>query len=340
MQAALFNSPHNINLVDYPLTKLEPDQLLVKVGACGICGTDFHIYKGHAPVKAPVILGHEFAGEIAEIGKDVKSFSIGDKVAVNPNIHCGYCEYCRMGKINLCNNLKALGVTINGGLAQYSIVPVSQAYHLPKDFPLRHAAFAEPLSCCIHGIDQADIKVGNKVVIIGAGTIGLLMIQLAILKGSSKIIVLDPVPEKRKLALDLNADYVFDPFEEKLVQKVKEVTSGGAEVVIECVGNEAAAQTSLNLVRRGGTIVIFGLASDESYLKFNLQSSFHNELTIKTSLLNPYTFQTAVDLLVTKKIKVDLFHSNYFSLEDEKLISVFNNNGDKSIIKHMLIPNN
>jgi 2-desacetyl-2-hydroxyethyl bacteriochlorophyllide A dehydrogenase len=339
MLAALFNSPRNISLVDYPISRLEPDQLLVKVGACGVCGTDFHIYKGEAPAKAPVILGHEYTGEIVDAGKDVKNFSIGDRVAVNPNIHCGYCEYCKSGKINLCKNLRALGVTINGGLAEYSIVPISQAYHLPEDFPLSHAAFAEPLSCCIHGIEQANIKVGDKVAIIGAGTIGLLMIQLAILKGSSMIIVFDPLAEKRNLALGLNADYVFDPSEENVIQKMNDLTSGGADVVIECAGNETAAQTSLNIIRKGGTIVLFGLANSEAYLKFNLQSFFHNELTIKSSLLNPYTFQTAVDLLVKEKIKVEPFNPHYFSFKDEKIISIFNNKRDESIIKYMLIPN-
>jgi 2-desacetyl-2-hydroxyethyl bacteriochlorophyllide A dehydrogenase len=339
MLAALFNSPHNLRLVDYPLTKLESDQVLVKVGACGICGTDFHIYHGKAPAKAPVIIGHEYAGEIVEKGNDVSNFSVGDKIAVNPNIHCGYCEFCKTGKIHLCRNLKALGVTVNGGFAQYSKVLVTQAYKIPGNYSVKHAAFAEPLSCCLHGIVQANIKIGDSVAIIGAGTIGLFMVQLARLKGSSKIIVFDPVPEKRKLAAELNADYVFDPADDEFISKTKEVTSGGTDIVIECAGNESAAQISLDLVRKGGTIVIFGLSSSDSFLKLNLQTLFHNELTIKSSLLNPYTFQTAVDLLITGRIKVDLFNTHYFSLEDQKLFSVFNNGGDRTISKYMVVPN-
>ncbi len=191
MLAAIFEETNYIHLGTENLPKLSANEILLKVNACGICGTDFHIYEGKAPARRHVILGHEYAGEVVEVGTEVQTFKVGDKAAVNPNIHCGYCQYCKAGKINLCENLKALGVTQNGGLAEYSVVPISQAYLIPKDFSIQSAAFAEPLSCCVHGIEQAGIKLNDTVAVIGCGTIGLLMIQLAFLKGASKVFALD-----------------------------------------------------------------------------------------------------------------------------------------------------
>jgi len=340
MQALVFNGPYNLNLVEHAVPSLKDDELLIKVGACGVCGTDFHIFKGEAPAKSPVVIGHEYAGEIVDAGKNVKGFKPGDRVAINPNIHCGYCRFCRKGKINLCENLKALGVTIDGGIAQYSVVPVAQAYALPSNFSFETAAFAEPLSCCIHGIDQADIKLNDSVVIVGAGTIGLIMIQLAFLKGASKVIAVDISTEKLALARKLNTDYTFDIEEETSLNNILDLTSGGGDIVIECVGNSSAVKTSFNLVKKGGTVVIFGLAEPKDFIPLYLQSFFHKELNVKSSLLNPFTFQAAIDMLINNKIKVDLFNTSKIKLDNDEIKNLFNERKDSSVIKHMIIPNN
>src|SRR4030067_1216849 len=136
MQAAVFNGVNNIVLEDYSLRPLEKSELLITVTCCGVCGTDKHIYEGESPSSIPVILGHEYTGIVVERGNSHSNFNIGDRVAIDPNIHCGFCDYCKKGKVNLCENLKALGVTLNGGFAEYSIVPVSQIYRIPKDFDL------------------------------------------------------------------------------------------------------------------------------------------------------------------------------------------------------------
>jgi 2-desacetyl-2-hydroxyethyl bacteriochlorophyllide A dehydrogenase len=340
MQAAVYNGPKSLDVVDYKLPSLSQDELLIKVNACGICGTDFHIFEGNAPAKIPVIIGHEYAGEIVEIGKNVKGFRIGDHIAINPNIHCGYCQYCKKGKINLCENLKALGVTLNGGIAQYSIVPLSQAYLIPNDFPLSFAAFTEPLSCCIHGIEKADIKLNDSIVIVGTGTIGLIMIQLARLKGASKVIAVDVSDEKLTLSRKFNADYTFNIKKDNPEKTIKDLTSGGADVVIECAGNSSALKTSLNLVKKGGTVVLFGLADNKDFIELYLQSFFHKEASIKSSLLNPFTFQPAVDLLVSGKIRVDLFNINEIKLNNDEIKKLFVEPRDSSVIKYMIIPSN
>lgn len=339
MQAAIFSGPHNISVKDQSLPKLKEGELLIKVGACGVCGTDFHIFEGSAPAKPPVVLGHEYTGEIADAAPDVRGYVTGQRVAINPNIHCGYCEYCRRGKINLCLNLKALGVTIDGGFSEYSIVPVTQAHILPKNFPFEISAFAEPLSCCVHGINQASIKTGDTAAIVGAGPIGLLMLQLAQISGASVTYVVDISGEKRKIAKELMADFVFDPSDEEFSESFQDISKGGADVVIECVGSEIAAKTALSIAKKGGTLLIFGLAGPKAVISVFQQEFFHKELTIKSSILNPNTFQTAVDLLVSGKIKTSLFKKEGVPLGDDQITSLFTTPRDSSVIKYMIVPN-
>jgi 2-desacetyl-2-hydroxyethyl bacteriochlorophyllide A dehydrogenase len=313
--------------------------VLIKVHACGVCGTDFHIFNGEAPASAPVIIGHEYTGEVIDTGSNVKDIKPGDNIAVNPNIHCGYCEYCREGRIHLCKNLKALGVTINGGFAQYSVLPQTQAYKIPAGFPYAYAAMSEPLSCCLHGINQADIQLSDSVVIVGAGAIGILILQLALLKGARKVIVIEPQQSKRAIAMGLGADSVIDPAGEHFTEQLNDILPGGADVVIECVGTQQAAETSLHIVKKGGRLVIFGLASPTAVLSLPLQYFFHKEITIKSSLLNPNTFQTAVDLIVSNKIKIDVIHPEEIQLDGNSLQSLFTGSKNSSVIKYIVTPN-
>jgi 2-desacetyl-2-hydroxyethyl bacteriochlorophyllide A dehydrogenase len=339
MQAALFHGPRELEIADYTMPVPAADEVLIKVRACGVCGTDYHIFNGEAPAKAPVIIGHEYTGEVVETGRNVTAVKPGDNIVVNPNIHCGYCDYCREGYIHLCVNLKALGVTLNGGFAQFSAVPLSQAYLIPAGFPHVYAAFAEPLSCCLHGINQAEIRLSDTVVIIGAGTIGIFMMQLAQLRGAGTVIVLEPQQAKRDIALNLGAGYALDPTTYDFTQNFSDILPGGADVVIECAGNRSAAETALNVVRKGGRIVIFGLAAPTASLNLPLQSFFHKELTIKSSLLNPYTFQTAVDLIVSNKINVGIIHPYEIPLDNSSLQNLFTGSKNSAVIKYLVKPN-
>ncbi|RPI72893.1 MAG: alcohol dehydrogenase [Ignavibacteriales bacterium] len=334
MLAAIFNSPYNISLVDYPLPRLEPDQLLIKVGACGVCGTDFHIYEGKVSAKPPVILGHEYVGEILDLGREVISFKTGDHIAINPNIHCGHCDFCRAGKINLCMNLKALGVTLNGGFAEYSIVPLSQAYLIPKELSLSLAAFAEPLSCCLRGMDQAKIRHGDSVVIIGGGTIGLIMVQLVKLAGAAKIILIEPEIFKQRLGIELGADYSFDPFNERLSDEIKEITGLKTDVIIECVGKSESVELAVKLSSKGSKIVIFGLAPSDHNITLNLQYLFKNEISILNSYLNPYTFKAATDLIIAGRINLQKLITNQTHLKN--INNIFQNNVDSSIKQQII----
>jgi 2-desacetyl-2-hydroxyethyl bacteriochlorophyllide A dehydrogenase len=337
MKAAIFRGPGRLEIEQFYLPKLEPSEVLIKVEICGLCGTDFHIYKGEAPSKPPMIPGHEFVGVVADKGNLVTGLSVGDHVAIDPNIYCGRCYYCRIGKINLCTNLKAIGVTLNGGFAEYSIVPSSQAYKILHELSFKSASFAEPLSCCIHGIDQAEIRGGESVGIIGAGTIGLLMLQLVKISGAGKIFIVEPVKTKRETAFRLGAEYTFDSNSENIFNQISDLTEGGPDVVIECVGNSDAANLALKIVKKGGRIIVFGLSGKKDHLIINLQNFFHKELQIKGSILNPFTFSRSIELLATGKVNVESF--NPIQLKLNSLCNILKNPRDFSVTKYQITPN-
>lgn len=332
MKSLQFKSPGLVEVIEKDFPLCGEEELLIKVESCGVCGTDFHIYHGTAPAKRNTILGHEFSGIVVEKGNECGDFSIGDKAAIDPNIYCGRCPYCREGKVQFCVNHKALGVTQDGGFAEFVLVPVQQAYKIPQNFPLDIASFAEPLSCCVRGIDRAKIKPGENVIIIGGGAIGLMMLQLARISGAAKLILLEPDKHRRELAIKLGADFVFVPGSENLFETIKDITNGGADTVIECVGKTEAVELGIQLTKRGGKVVVFGLAPVNSKIELNLQEAFRNELSIKTSFLNPYTFERAVKLLVNKKIDVEKFTVTKVNLDN--LINVFVKGNNKQTLKY------
>jgi threonine dehydrogenase-like Zn-dependent dehydrogenase len=224
-------------------------------------------------------------------------------------------------------------------MSQYSVVPITQAHLLPKNFPFSQAIFAEPLSCCIHGINRSEIRIGDKVVIVGAGTIGLIMVQLAKIRGASSIIVIDPLKSKREMAKSLGANYVFNSNDSNCSEMIIDYMSGGADVVIECVGSQTAVESAIRLVKKGGKVVIFGLSDKKAIMKISLQSFFHKELNIIGSILNPNTFQAAVDVLINKKINVEIFNPYPVSFKKDKIKKLFKGLLDENVIKFMVTPN-
>ena len=186
--------------------------MLVKVKACGICGTDVHIFhgdEGAAPTPPGTVLGHEFSGVVEDVGKDVTEVTPGDKVCVDPNKLCGKCDYCRGGMGHFCSHITGIGTTVNGGFAEYCCVPVSQVYPFKKS-GYEQAAMTEPVACCLHGIDRCNISCGDTVLIIGGGMIGLIMLQLAKISGAGKVLLSEPIAEKREQARRLGADICID----------------------------------------------------------------------------------------------------------------------------------
>jgi L-iditol 2-dehydrogenase len=302
--------------VQQPLRTLLENEVLIRVQSCGVCGTDVHIVKGESRSTPPVVLGHEYSGTIEDVGSAVKNFLPGQHIAVDPNISCGTCYFCRRGEVHLCSKLRALGVDIDGGMAEFCIVPEQQLYHLPGKFPMDASPFIEPVSCVLHGIDRAKIQVGDTVVILGGGTIGLMMLQLVQSAGASVTIVVEPSEQKRMIGRKLGASHVVNPNEVNVLDMVMDITGVGADVVIECVGKPSTSQSALNLARRGGTIEFFGVCPVGQTFPIEPNQIYFKELTIVGSYVNPLTFDRAIKVLSSGIIRIDEFPINRFSLDN------------------------
>ena len=319
MKASYFLGDKKFEVRDLPLPEIGEQDVLVRVAACGVCGTDVHIYhgsKGSTDVKPPVVLGHELAVEVVKIGSQVTTVKPGDHVTIDPNIYCGKCHFCQIGKKQMCQNLYAIGVNRDGGFAQYCVAPETQCYQLDKEVPLKYGAMTEPLACCVHGIDRAGIRQGDTVCVIGGGAIGLLMIQLAKLSGASKVILSEPVAMRREIGKKVGAWACVDPIHEDIKERLKELLgTEGVDVVIECVGTSVAAEQAFLAADRGATILLFSVPKPESIYSLHLEEVFQKELTILGSMINPDTHGRAAALINSGVLKLEPIITHSFSVE-------------------------
>lgn len=318
MKASRFLGNKTFAVADLPTPHAGPGELVLRNQVCGVCGTDVHIYHGEpgsADVNPPVVLGHEYSGEVVEVGEGVTGFAVGDHVTVDPNIYCGHCAYCQNGKKQLCPSMEAIGVTRDGGFAQYSRIPASQAFKLEPTVPWEAAAMAEPLACCLHGIDLAGIQVGDKVCVVGGGAIGLLMVQLAKLSGASQIVLSEPNEKRRQVGLQLGANAALDPTRPDSQEAFAQVLGGGANVVIECVGNVPAVKSAFQFAGKGATVLLFSVPKVDATFDLPLFDVYKKELTIKGSFVNPDTHARAVALINSGKVDFDPIITHRFTLD-------------------------
>jgi threonine dehydrogenase-like Zn-dependent dehydrogenase len=266
----------------------------------------------------PIILGHEFSGVIAKIGKEVKNIKVGDPVVAEPNIPCGTCYFCLMSEHNyFCENLEATGVTINGAFAEYVKIKAFNVFKIPESFSLDEAALIEPLACCVRGIDQAGIKVGDTVAIIGAGPVGLLLLQLIKMSGASRVIQTDMEDARLKLSSDLGADHTINVSKEDPEETIMRLTNGhGVDVAIEAVGDPKAITQAMKVTRRGGRLNIFGVSPQDAVWEVKPFELYNKELTITTSYRSPFTFQRAIKIASSGKVKLKPLISHTFKLEE------------------------
>lgn len=318
MKASRFLGNKTFAVTDLPTPHAGPGELVLRNQVCGVCGTDVHIYHGEpgsADVNPPVVLGHEYSGEVVEVGEGVTGFAVGDHVTVDPNIYCGHCAYCQNGKKQLCPSMEAIGVTRDGGFAQYSRIPASQAFKLEPTVPWEAAAMAEPLACCLHGIDLAGIQVGDKVCVVGGGAIGLLMVQLAKLSGASQIVLSEPNEKRRQVGLQLGANTALDPTRPDAQEAFAQVLGGGANVVIECVGNVSAVKSAFQFAGKGATVLLFSVPKVDATFDLPLFDVYKKELTIKGSFVNPDTHARAVALINSGKVDFGPIITHRFTLD-------------------------
>ena len=308
MKAVVLSAVNNLAIAEVEKPKPGVKECLVKVLACGICGTDRHIYHGEYPSAKPVILGHEFGGVIEEVGPSSK-FKVGQVVSVDPNIVCGTCPDCVAERTAFCPDLTALGVNINGGLAEYVLTPDSQIYPVKADLNPLHLAFIEPLACSIRGLDLANLKGGEKVAVLGGGVIGLLVVQLAKLAGASEIVLITRQKFRRDVALKIGATRVIDPNSEDV-----NIVVTNMDVVFECAGAVETFKQAQNISRRGGSVIVLGLTASDVTLEVNPFNIVVNELRIQGSFLNPLTQGRAAELVESGKLNLDILISKVVDL--------------------------
>ncbi|WP_137286846.1 NAD(P)-dependent alcohol dehydrogenase [Halorussus salinisoli] len=302
MRTAVLREPGELAVEDRPRPDPAPDEVLVAVGEVGICGSDLHYYEhgriGDYVVENPLILGHESAGEVVEVGAAVSDLAPGDRVALEPGVPCRRCAHCKRGEYNLCPDVTFMATPPDdGAFAEYVAWPADFAYRLPESVSTREGALCEPLSVGIHVVNRGEIGVGDSVLVTGAGPIGLLAMEAARAAGATEIFVSDVVDAKLRLAAERGADATVDPRDDDLGAAIADATDGdGVDVVIEASGAESAIAGSLDAVRRGGTVVFVGLA-DEAEVPLDVLDIVDNELDVHGSFRYRNTYPTAIELL-------------------------------------------
>lgn len=338
MKAAVFYGKEDLRVEEVDLREPEANEVVIKVEACGVCGTDRHIFDGAAgaaPTPAKTVLGHEFAGVVVKAGNAVKEISVGDRVCVDPNDMCGECYYCRQGQGHFCENMIGIGTTVHGGFAEYCTVKEKQVYKVPDSLSLEEAAMAEPVACCLHGIDLSDIKAGQTVMIIGGGTIGMIMMQLVRLSGASVVLMVEPIETKRQMAKELGADITIDPINENVGDVLSANDIKQVDVCIECVGLVNTMKMAIEYTGNCGTAMLFGLTNPDSEMPVKPFDIFKKEISIKASFINPYTQKRALNILSSKKINVKKLITDIVALDkiNEVLETDKYKNSGKILIK-------
>lgn len=339
MKSAVFYGKHDLRVENSPMPKVGPEDILIQVKACGICGTDVHIYegdKGAAEVTPPTILGHEFSGVIAEVGSNVTKYKVGDRVCIDPNCYCGKCDFCRNGIAHYCTDMIGYGTTVNGGFAEYCSVNQRQVYKLGDNTTFEQGAMTEPVACCLHGMDMCNIHPGSNVVVIGGGMIGLLMLQLSKLAGAARVALLEPVESKRVVAKKLGADILIDPINENIEEELKKAGMIWVNTVIECVGKTATIQQAIDIVGNKGTVMMFGLTKPDDTIAVKPFQIFQKEIELKSSFINPYTQKRALDLIDSGRLDVS---SMVYAVESlENLADILSNPELRAKGKYIISP--
>jgi D-arabinitol dehydrogenase (NADP+) len=314
VRAAYYEARHQVAVRDAPEPEPGPSDVLIRVRACGICGTDVHIYDGDVGGPFPVIGGHELAGDVVALGPaTLGDVRVGERVAVNPNLFCGSCFYCRRGQVNHCLRWSAIGVTRDGGFADYVVAPEANVYPV-GDLDYQVAAFIEPISCVVYGLKRLAVPVAANVLIYGAGSIGLLMLQLTNHGGASSVAVVDLKQKKLDLARSLGADEVVlaGPTADSAL---REISPLGFDVVIDCTGIPAVVEHMFTHVRNEGKLLFFGVNPTEARVALSPYDVYRKDLEILGSFALRYTFHDALALIESGAVDVAPLLSDRLPIE-------------------------
>lgn len=327
MKAGVLQSVNNVHYTTIADPQLDPGDMLLKVKAATVCGTDIRILRGRKTVgiRYPSVLGHEFAGTVLNTGGNTQ-FTVGQAVTVCPQFTCGHCEYCIRGAENLCRNMTAMGYEIDGAFAEYVRIPGSavksgNVFAIPKGLSFEEAALAEPLACVMNGQDRVVVKIGDMVAILGAGPIGILHIKLARLSGARIIIVSEPNPLRRDAAIKAGADMTIDPTADDLFARVKSVTGDlGVDVAIVAIGVPSLASEAIRLVCHRGRVCLFAGFSKDQQAELDVNAIHYNEIVVTGAFgLTRLTFERALNMIASGKLEMKSLLTHRYDLSDIKI---------------------
>ncbi len=326
MTAVVIEAPQKYGIQKIAKPECPPGGMLIKVIACGLCGSDLRTLRsGHHRVKLPFVVGHEFSGTVVELGEKYKGvWKKGDILAVSPLVFCGKCLFCRNGELELCNNYKEIAQYWYGGFAEYVAIPAEAVERgtilkIPDNLNPVHATVVEPLSSCINAQEKGEIGLGDTVVIIGAGPIGTLHIELARARGADKVIVADISEDRLQLINDYKPDFIINANKTVLVEKVREITAGyGADMIITANPAPETQVQAVEMAKKGGRILLFGgLPKQKACPQVNMNTVHYNALkVIGTTIFAPRHNHIAMQLLSNGKIDAQKFISHTFKLND------------------------
>jgi L-iditol 2-dehydrogenase len=343
MKALLLTTPSQLSLADLPVPECAADSVLVRVAACGICGSDVHGYDGSSGRRIPpLVMGHEAAGTIAEIGSAVIDFQIGERVTFDSTVSCGTCPFCSQGDVNLCDRRQVLGVSCgdyrrHGAFAEFIAVPARILYRLPDTLSFDHAALIEAVSIAVHAARRSQIKRGDTALVVGAGMIGLLVIQVLRHIGCRQILAVDLDESRLALAHELGADEVFVSSNKNIADQILAATQGdGVDHAFEVVGFTPTVQLAIATVRKGGTVTLVGNLAPE--VTFPLQAVVTRELTLRGTCGSSGEYPECIELLSTGAVQVAPLISAQAPLEEGPQWFTRLHKGETGLMKVLLKP--
>jgi L-iditol 2-dehydrogenase len=342
MKALLLTEPSQLAIADVPMPECAADAVLVRVAACGICGSDVHGYDGSSGRRIPpLVMGHEAAGTIAMVGADVSGFTVGDRVTFDSTVSCGECPFCRRGEVNLCDRRQVLGVSCgdyrrHGAFAEFIAVPARILYRVPDELSLEHAALIEAVSIAVHAARRSQVKKGDTALVVGAGMIGLLVIQVLRHIGCEQILAVDLDESRLAMARASGADQVYVSSSDVISQILAETQGQGVDHSFEVVGFTPTVQLAIAAVRKGGTVTLVGNLAPEVTLP--LQAVVTRELTLYGTCGSAGEYPECIELLATGAVEVATLISAQVPLEEGPQWFTRLHNREPGLMKVLLKP--
>jgi L-iditol 2-dehydrogenase len=342
MKTLLLSRYKHLEIADLPTPAPEPDEVLIQVAACGICGSDVHGYDGSSGRRVPpIVMGHEAAGRIAAVGKNVNGLAKGDRVTFDSTVYCGACPHCLRGNINLCDNRQVLGVSCGdyrraGAFAEYVVVPARIVYRLPDQLSFTEAAMLEAVSVALHAVAVTQMRPDDTAVVIGAGMIGLLILQSLRATGCSRVFVADLDDSRLKIAKELGATEILSSNSDLLAQVMKLTNGTGADVALEAVGRSETVAAAIDCVRKGGTVTLVGNISPQITLP--LQKVVSRQIRLQGSCASSGEYPKAIELVASGAIKVKPLITAVAPLDDGPAWFERLHAGEKNLLKVVLTP--